>query len=193
MHAVDANRLFTRDARARIAFARARPRDGVTRCASSRRARESVARWRGWALCARMDDCARIADCSVPRATSMSEDAERARDALTVTTTTTETMTKTTTTTEDADAPRRVVILFKATGDAPILKQNKVRVRADAAFADVVAHLNKLLKTPSASSSFTYLGASFTPDYAQRVGALCDAYGDGRQLVVFYSTTPAWG
>jgi ubiquitin-like protein ATG12 len=148
-----------------------------------------VARWRRWALCARM------ADCSVRRATSMSEDAERARDALTVPTT--ETATETTTTTgssaEDADAPRRVVILFKATGDAPILKQNKVRVRADAAFADVVAHLNKLLKTPSASSSFTYLGASFTPDYAQRVGALCDAYGDGRQLVVFYSTTPAWG
>jgi ubiquitin-like protein ATG12 len=136
-----------------------------------------------------------MADCSVRRATSMSEDAERARDALTVPTT--ETATETTTTTgssaEDADAPRRVVILFKATGDAPILKQNKVRVRADAAFADVVAHLNKLLKMPSASSSFTYLGASFTPDYAQRVGALCDAYGDGRQLVVFYSTTPAWG
>jgi len=142
----------------------------------------------------------RMDDCSVRRATSMSEDAERARDALTAPTPTetrrTETTTTTTTSTtgaEDADAPRRVVILFKATGDAPILKQNKVRVRADAAFADVVAHLNKLLKMPSSSSSFTYLGASFTPDYAQRVGALCDAYGDGRQLVVFYSTTPAWG
>ena len=101
-----------------------------------------------------------------------------------------------TTAAEDDVEARRVVILFKATGDAPIVKQNKVRVRADAAFASVVAHLNKLLKVSSSSGNagaFTYLGASFTPEYAQRVGALCDAYGDGRQLVVFYSTTPAWG
>jgi len=94
----------------------------------------------------------------------------------------------------DLDPSRRVVVLFKATGDAPILRQNKVRVRADARFEDVVAHLSKLIKRERA---FAYLGAAFTPSYDARVGALCDGYGErndeGGRLVVFYSTTPAWG
>ena len=69
-----------------------------------------------------------------------------------------------------------------------------VRVRADARFEDVVAHLSKLIKRERA---FAYLGAAFTPSYDARVGALCDGYGErndeGGRLVVFYSTTPAWG
>ena len=90
---------------------------------------------------------------------------------------------------EVLDDRRRVVILFKATGDAPIIKRNKVRVLASAPFADVVAHLSKVLKIPA----FAYLGCAFVPEYVISVGALCDAYGDGSKLVVFYATTPAWG
>ena len=99
----------------------------------------------------------------------------------------------------DLDPSRRVVVLFKATGDAPILRQNKVRVRADARFEDVVAHLSKLIKRERAFAYLgaAYLGAAFTPSYDARVGALCDGYGErndeGGRLVVFYSTTPAWG
>jgi len=96
---------------------------------------------------------------------------------------------------DDADDdPRKVIVLFKATGDAPILRQNKVRVRADASFAEVVAHLSKLVRVERA---FTYLGAAFTPSYDAKVGALCDAYGEkndaGGKLVVFYATTRRGG
>ena len=89
---------------------------------------------------------------------------------------------------------RKVVVLFKATGDAPILRQNKVKVRADATFAELLAHLTKSTR---AERAFAYLGAAFAPRYDATVGALCDGYGErndeGGKLVVFYSTTPAWG
>lgn len=89
---------------------------------------------------------------------------------------------------------RKVVVLFKATGDAPILRQNKVKVRADATFAELLAHLTKSTR---AERAFAYLGAAFAPRYDATIGALCDGYGErndeGGKLVVFYSTTPAWG
>tara|TARA_B100000003_G_scaffold153758_1_gene139047 strand:- start:1721 stop:2056 length:336 start_codon:yes stop_codon:yes gene_type:complete len=95
---------------------------------------------------------------------------------------------------EADDGARRVVVLFKATGDAPILRRNRVRVRADAAFEDVVARLSRLVRVERA---FAYLGAAFTPRHDATIGDLCDGYGErnasGGKLVVFYSTTPAWG
>ena len=73
---------------------------------------------------------------------------------------------------DDADdGARRVVVLFKATGDAPILRRNRVRVRADAAFEDVVARLSRLVRVERA---FAYLGAAFTPRHDATIGDLCD-------------------
>ena len=94
---------------------------------------------------------------------------------------------------DDADdgSARRVVVLFKATGDAPILRRNRVRVRADAAFEDVVARLSRLVRVERA---FAYLGAVHAEarrDDRRSVRRVRGAERVGRKLVVFYSTTPA--
>ncbi|CEF98235.1 Ubiquitin-like protein Atg12 [Ostreococcus tauri] len=94
----------------------------------------------------------------------------------------------------EASDERKVVVLFKATGDAPILRRNVVKIRASAKFEEILAHLTKSTRCERA---FAYLGAAFAPRYDATIGALCDGYGErndeGGKLVVFYSTTPAWG
>ena len=104
-----------------------------------------------------------------------------------------------------------MVVLLKATGDAPILKQSKFKVGVEERFTFVVDFLRKQLK---AESVFTYLNSAFVPALDEKIGILhqvsargrrCGPRGGGadglpaqlyateNKLVINYATTPAWG
>ena len=88
------------------------------------------------------------------------------------------------------DPPAKVVVLLKATGDAPILKQNKFKISAHEKFEKVVSFLGTQL---GKKQIFAYLNSAFTPRYDETVAKLYEWYGVEGKLVVNYATTPAWG
>jgi ubiquitin-like protein ATG12 len=88
------------------------------------------------------------------------------------------------------DLPVKVVVLFKATGDAPILKQNKFKISAHEKFEKVVSFLGTQL---GKKHIFVYLNSAFTPRYDETVANLYEWHGVEGKLVVNYATTPAWG
>mmetsp|Transcript_7512 Transcript_7512/g.19280 ORF Transcript_7512/g.19280 Transcript_7512/m.19280 type:complete len:88 (+) Transcript_7512:104-367(+) len=84
----------------------------------------------------------------------------------------------------------KVVVLFKQTGDAPIVAHNKVKIDRDKQFKEVVQFLCKQLKRDSV---FVYLRSAFSPSLDEKVATLFDAYATNDMLVVNYALTPAWG
>mmetsp|Transcript_6576 Transcript_6576/g.12028 ORF Transcript_6576/g.12028 Transcript_6576/m.12028 type:complete len:95 (-) Transcript_6576:239-523(-) len=92
--------------------------------------------------------------------------------------------------TSPAPPVEKVVVLLKATGDAPILKQSKFKVSKSEKFVFISEFLRKNLKLEQV---FMYLNSSFSPALNERIGTLHEAYNVDGKLVVNYSTTPAWG
>ena len=89
-----------------------------------------------------------------------------------------------------AYAGGKVVILFKATGDAPILKQSKFKVSAADRVDKVVDFVKKMVRRENV---FLYVGSTFMPAPDARVGDLFDCYGTGGKLVLQYALNMAWG
>ena len=89
----------------------------------------------------------------------------------------------------------KVVVLLKATGDAPILKQNKFKITASDKFEKVVSFLTTQLKPQIGTDGrvFVYLNIAFTPRYDERVSNLYAWYGVEGKLVVNYALQQAWG
>jgi len=85
---------------------------------------------------------------------------------------------------------RKVVVMYKATGDAPILKQTKFKIDASENFAKVVDFLRRQLRR---DSLFVYLNSAFSPSLDEKLSSLADSFGIDGKLVVNYSLTPAWG
>jgi len=83
-----------------------------------------------------------------------------------------------------------VVILFKAIGGAPILKQSVFKIQSTEKFAKVVEFLCKLLRCDSV---FLYVKSAFTPSLDELVSTLYEGFGVDGKLVLNYSLTPAWG
>ncbi|KXZ44362.1 hypothetical protein GPECTOR_69g455 [Gonium pectorale] len=84
----------------------------------------------------------------------------------------------------------KVVVIFRATGGAPILQQSKVKVSLDSKFSKLVLFLRKQLKTDTV---FVYLREAFIPCLDDEVSVLTQAYGVDGKLHVSYAMTPAWG
>lgn len=86
--------------------------------------------------------------------------------------------------------PEKVVVLLKATGDAPILKQNKFKITAADKFEKVVGFLSTQL---GGKRVFVYLNSAFTPGYDETVANLYAWHGVEGKLVVNYALQQAWG
>lgn len=84
----------------------------------------------------------------------------------------------------------KVVVLLKATGDAPILKQSKFKVNATDRVAKVADFVRKNVKKDAV---YLYIASTFQPAADRLLGDLFDSYGTGGKLVFQYATTPAWG
>ena len=112
----------------------------------------------------------------------------------------------------------KVVVSFKHTGDAPILKQTKFKVPADAPFQTITALLRRTLglkpqdplvhllhskthsepalnacaPTPS-TRQFLYCNSAFAPPPDELVSDVAQCFHVEGVLVLNYCCTPAWG
>ncbi|KAN0060016.1 Ubiquitin-like protein [Thecaphora frezii] len=87
----------------------------------------------------------------------------------------------------------KVVVRFKAIGNAPIMKTNYFRITAFNRFQAVIQFLRKELNFKPSDSLFLYINASFSPAPDDTVGNLFRCFGTEGHLIVNYSTTAAWG
>ncbi|EST09624.1 Ubiquitin-like protein Atg12 [Kalmanozyma brasiliensis GHG001] len=87
----------------------------------------------------------------------------------------------------------KVVVRFKAIGNAPIMKNNHFRITAFNRFQAVTVFLRKELNFKPTDSLFLYINASFSPAPDDTVGNLFRCFGTEGHLIVNYSTTAAWG
>ncbi|KAI0725366.1 putative autophagy-related protein 12 [Fomitopsis betulina] len=89
--------------------------------------------------------------------------------------------------------PVQVPILFKAIGNAPIMKQNLYKINAQNQFRAVVRFLRKQLGYKPQDPLLTYINLSFAPAPDNSVLNLHKSFASDGTLIVNYSTTVAWG
>lgn len=84
----------------------------------------------------------------------------------------------------------KVIVYFKPTGGAPVLKQLKVKVPGDRKLSTVADSLRRQLQRDSV---FLYLKEAFCPSLEEKLSVLAEAYAVDGQLNINYACTPAWG
>ena len=117
--------------------------------------------------------------------------------------------------------PKKLVVVFRAAGDAPVLKVQKFKVDESARFSKVVNFLRQQINADESTAVFCYLNCAFTPSLDERLWGAClvcapprvlrappspdapprpvsppalrDDYGSDGRLVVHYALQPAWG
>ncbi|MCL4122062.1 UNVERIFIED_CONTAM: hypothetical protein GTU68_020972 [Idotea baltica] len=94
---------------------------------------------------------------------------------------------------EKKNLKRKVDILLKATGNAPIMKTKKWAVESDRTVGSIIAFVKKYLKLEATDSLFLYVNQSFAPSPDQLILNLFECFGSDGKLVLQYCTTPAWG
>ncbi|TCD65316.1 hypothetical protein EIP91_002802 [Steccherinum ochraceum] len=99
--------------------------------------------------------------------------------------------------------PSKVIVRFKAVGNAPIMKQNDYTITASHRFQAVIMFLRKELRWKAGDPLFTYVNLAFAPAPDDTVSNLSadklimymylQSFATGQRLIVNYSTTAAWG
>ncbi|KAF8122409.1 putative ubiquitin-like modifier [Boletus edulis] len=89
--------------------------------------------------------------------------------------------------------PSKVVVRFKAVGNAPIMKQNFYKITAANRFQAVIQFLRKELGWKTGEPLFTYINLAFSPAPDDTVSNLFKSFATDGHLIVNYSTTAAWG
>ncbi|RPD65424.1 APG12-domain-containing protein [Lentinus tigrinus ALCF2SS1-7] len=87
----------------------------------------------------------------------------------------------------------KVVVRFKAVGNAPIMKQNFYKITASNRFQAVIQFLRKELGWKQGDPLFTYINLAFSPAPDDTVANLFKSFSTDGHLIVNYSTTAAWG
>ncbi|TFK35102.1 ubiquitin-like autophagy protein Apg12-domain-containing protein [Crucibulum laeve] len=91
------------------------------------------------------------------------------------------------------DPSIKVILLFKAVGNAPVMKQTKYKIKAGRTFGHVLHLLRGLLNFKPEDTLVTYINQSFSPTPDDVVSNLFKMFATEGYLIVNYSTTPAWG
>ncbi|OJA20594.1 hypothetical protein AZE42_08554 [Rhizopogon vesiculosus] len=89
--------------------------------------------------------------------------------------------------------PFKVIVRFKAVGNAPIMRQNFYKITASNRFQAVIQFLRKELSWKSGDPLFTYINLAFSPAPDDTVSNLYKSFATEGHLIVNYSTTAAWG
>ncbi|GBE84262.1 Ubiquitin-like protein [Sparassis crispa] len=87
----------------------------------------------------------------------------------------------------------KVVVRFKAVGNAPIMRQNFYKITASNRFQAVIQFLRKELGWKAGDPLFTYINLAFSPAPDDTVSNLFKSFATDGHLIVNYSTTAAWG
>ncbi|KAK3875424.1 hypothetical protein Pcinc_019708 [Petrolisthes cinctipes] len=88
---------------------------------------------------------------------------------------------------------KKIDVLLKATGDAPIMRKKKWAVEGDKRVGWVADFIRKYLKLNSSDNLFLYVNQSFAPAPDQLVRNLYQCFGSDGKLVLHYCRTQAWG
>ncbi|KAK8401006.1 hypothetical protein O3P69_002644 [Scylla paramamosain] len=88
---------------------------------------------------------------------------------------------------------KKIDVLLKATGDAPIMKKKKWAVEGEKRVGWVADFIRKYLKMDQNDSLFVYVNQSFAPAPDQVVRNLYECFGSDGKLVLHYCRTQAWG
>ncbi|KAJ6588851.1 ubiquitin-like autophagy protein Apg12-domain-containing protein [Mycena capillaripes] len=90
-----------------------------------------------------------------------------------------------------------VILQFRAVNNAPILKQTEFKLSRQALFHVVMRNLRKKLGMKNGEPLFAFLQSAFAPAPDEVLGNLYESFAtpmkNTRILVVYYSSTPAWG
>ncbi|KAL9603812.1 MAG: hypothetical protein Q9219_000921 [cf. Caloplaca sp. 3 TL-2023] len=98
-----------------------------------------------------------------------------------------------------SDVPEKVTIRLQPIGSAPQLRQKVFKISSRNRFETVVTFLrNRLFKKgdggePGGGMVFCYVNSVFAPGLDEGVGGLWRCFKTDDQLIVAYSTTPAFG
>ncbi|KAI8367605.1 APG12-domain-containing protein [Radiomyces spectabilis] len=87
----------------------------------------------------------------------------------------------------------KVVVRFRAIGNAPILKQSFYKITASNKFQTVIQFLRKELKYQGTDPLFLYINSAFAPTPDETVASLYKCFNTDGHLIVNYSVTAAWG
>ncbi|KAF9450848.1 autophagy protein 12 [Macrolepiota fuliginosa MF-IS2] len=89
--------------------------------------------------------------------------------------------------------PLKIVVRFKAVGNAPIMKQNFYKINSTNRFQAVIQFLRRELGWQGSEPLFTYINLAFSPAPDDTVSNLYKMFATDGHLIVNYSTTAAWG
>lgn len=92
-----------------------------------------------------------------------------------------------------ASEDNKIDVLFKNTGNAPIMKKTKWRVNANFTISGSIAFLRKYLNVDNSLTIFIYVNQCFAPPLDQTVQNLYDCYASDKTLVLYYAVSQAWG
>ncbi|KAF8374096.1 lgg-3 [Pristionchus pacificus] len=89
----------------------------------------------------------------------------------------------------------KVTVLLRSVGDAPILKNKKYNIDSSHDIAWLTHTIRTLLKLEPNQSLFLYISQTFapSPDHTLDLLRKCYCLEQSNELVIHYSTTPAWG
>ncbi|CAH3037156.1 unnamed protein product [Porites evermanni] len=88
---------------------------------------------------------------------------------------------------------KKVEVLLKAAGDAPIMVKKKWQVDGTKQVAYIIEFIRKYIKCEPHDSLFVYVGQCFAPTPDQTLQNLYDCFGADGKLVLHYCKTQAWG
>jgi len=88
---------------------------------------------------------------------------------------------------------KKVEVLLKAAGDAPIMVKKKWVVDGSKQVAYIIEFIRKYIKCEPQDSLFVYVGQCFAPTPDQTLQNLYDCFGADGKLVLHYCKTQAWG
>ncbi|KAJ9054609.1 Ubiquitin-like protein [Entomophthora muscae] len=92
--------------------------------------------------------------------------------------------------TRDAE---KVIVRFRAVGNAPIMKRNHYNIKTSFKFRALTNFLRKELGYKSSESLFLYVNSSFAPSPDESVSNLFKCFQVDNQLIINYCTSQAWG
>ncbi|KAJ9081320.1 Ubiquitin-like protein [Entomophthora muscae] len=92
--------------------------------------------------------------------------------------------------TRDAE---KVIVRFRAVGNAPIMKRNHYNIKTTFKFRALTNFLRKELGYKSSESLFLYVNSSFAPSPDESVSNLFKCFQVDNQLIINYCTSQAWG
>jgi ubiquitin-like protein ATG12 len=86
----------------------------------------------------------------------------------------------------------KVIIHFRATGEAPILKKSKFQLSAHYKFHVVIEFLRKHLHSKPSDSLFLFCNASFSPSPDAVIYDLFQCFQLNNELIINYAMQDAW-